>query len=418
MSAVSDTAHHDQLVLPEEYLERKIAVPPAFILLLVSLAGAVVCWFLFQQDARRFAFSWLFAFSFYFTLGIGSLFWVMLHHATNSGWSVVVRRQFEKLASLMPFVFVFFVPIYLLRYELFGWMNIQTSGEDPLLDVKRPFLNETFFTIRIGIYFVVFCGLAWILRRFSLKQDKDGDPRWTIRSQGLVYGLMLPFALTLTIAAIDYLMALNHHWFSTMWGVYFFAGAALNSMALLILVITAIRSAGYLSKAVSIEHYHLMGKLLFAFTVFWAYIAFSQFFLIWYANIPEETVYFLFRNVDSWFYVSLALVVGHFFVPFLGLIARFAKKNPWMLGALAAWTLLMHLLDLYLIVMPNYGARLVKSQGLDAAVHAAFSPRLSDVVTLVTIGAALAAIYLLRLPGRPLFPTRDPRLAESVGVKN
>ncbi len=417
---MSATTHVAAKALPleGEYLDRKTAFPPAIFLVLIALVGGIACLPLYNQNPTRFAFSWLFAFSFYFTLALGSLFWVMLHHATNSGWSVTIRRQFENLASLLPFVFLFLIPIVFLRHDLFAWMRIKEAGVDPLLDAKRPFLNEPFFFARIGIYVFVFAGLAWLLRGFSLKQDKDGDPRWTIRSQGFVYALLLPFALTLTAAAIDYLMALNHHWFSTMWGVYFFAGAALNSMALLIVVVTALRSAGCLQGVVTIEHYHLMGKLLFAFTVFWAYIAFSQYFLIWYANIPEETIYFLFRNVDSWHTLSLALVIGHFFVPFLVLIARYVKKSPVLLSVMAGWTLLMHLLDLYIIVMPNYGMRLVKKEGLDAAARAAFDPQLSDLVCLVTIGAALAAIFLFRLPGRPLYPHRDPRLAECLAAKN
>jgi uncharacterized membrane protein YidH (DUF202 family) len=349
----------------------------------------------------------LFAFSFYFTIAIGSLFWVLLHHATNSGWSVVVRRQVENLASLIPFLFLFFLPLYLYRFQLFKWMGIE-PGVDPLLDGKRVFLNEQFFLIRLGFYLLFFGGLALTLRRFSIRQDKDGDPRWTIRSQGLTYGLMLPFALTLTLAVIDWLMALDFHWFSTMWGVYLFAGGALNSMALLIIIITILKSKGYLDQIVTVEHYHIMGKLLFAFTVFWAYIAFSQYFLIWYANIPEETTYFLRRNTSTWWYLSILLVVGHFFVPFLFLIGRWAKQSPVYLSLAAMWTLLMHMVDIYLIVLPNYAS--AKNPGIDF--------RLSDIVALIAIGAPLAAIFIARLSGRPLYPLRDPRLTESLALKN
>ena len=370
----------------------------------LALAGSA---FLFSTDAKRMGFSWLFAFTFYFTIAIGSLFWVLLHHATNSGWSVVVRRQMENLASLIPFLFLFFIPLYLYRFQIFKWMGI-APGVDPLLDGNRIFLNEEFFVIRLGFYLLFFGGLALALRRFSLKQDKDGDPRWTIRSQGLTYGLMLPFALTLTLAVIDWLMALDFHWFSTMWGVYLFAGAALNSMALLIIIITVLKSRGYLQKVVSIEHYHIMGKLLFAFTVFWAYISFCQYFLIWYANIPEETTYFLRRNTSTWWYLSILLVVGHFFIPVLFLIAQWAKKSPVYLSLAAMWTLLMHMVDIYLIILPNYSS--ANNPGIDF--------RLSDIVALIAIGAPLAAIFIARLSGRPLYPVRDPRLAESLALKN
>ncbi len=381
-----------------------LAVIALVLMSLFSLGAAAL---LFNSDPKRTAFSWLFAFSFYFTLGLGALFWVLLHHATNSGWSVVVRRQMENIASLLPFLFFFFIPLILLREKVFKWLTIP-PGVDPIVDVKRAFLNEPFFLIRIGIYLVLFGGLSWTLRAFSIRQDKDGDPRWTIRSQGITYALLLPFALTLTAAAIDYLMALNPHWFSTMWGVYIFAGAALNSMALLILIITALRSQGYLAEQINVEHYHIMGKLLFAFTVFWAYIAFSQYFLIWYSNIPEETVYFLRRNTSTWWYLSLFLVVGHFFVPFLFLIARWAKRRPTMLCIAAIWTLFMHLVDLYLVVLPNYSGP--RSPGVDF--------KLSDIVCLLAIGAPMSALFIARLSGCALYPLRDPRLAESLALKN
>ncbi|MFQ3578406.1 MAG: hypothetical protein SNJ52_05280, partial [Verrucomicrobiia bacterium] len=363
--------------------------------------------YLFSIDAKRTGFSWLFAFGFYFTLGLGSLFWVMLHHATNSSWSVVVRRQMENVAALLPFIFVFSIPIILLRHDLFKWMKL-SPGMDPLLDNKAAFLNEPFFLIRMGLYLVLFGGLAVVLRAFSIRQDRDGDPRWTIRSQGITFGFLLPFALILTAAVIDWFMALDFHWFSTMWGVYLFSGSALNSMALLILIITALRSKGYLERVVTIEHYHIMGKLLFAFTVFWAYIAFSQYFLIWYANIPEETVYFLRRNTSSWWYLSILLVVGHFFAPFLFLIGRWAKKSPFFLSLAAGWTLLMHLVDLYIIVLPTYSS--AANPGIDF--------RLSDLVALVAIGAPLAAIFIARLSGPALYPLKDPRLQESLGTRN
>ncbi len=391
----------------QKHFEARGGALSVVVLAIIGFIAIGASLMLFTADVKRTAFSWLFAFSFYFTLGLGSLFWVLLHHATNSGWSVVVRRQMENLATMIPFIFLFIAPIIYFRHDLFKWMKVAPSA-DPLLDVKAAFLNEPFFLARIGFYLLLFGGLAFALRRFSINQDKDGDPRWTIRSQGITFALLLPFALTLTLAVIDWLKALDFHWFSTMWGVYLFAGSALNSMALLILVITALRANGYLEKVINIEHYHIMGKLLFAFTVFWAYIAFSQYFLIWYANIPEETTYFLKRNTSTWWYLSIFLVVGHFFAPFLFLIGRWAKKKPKMLAAAAGWTLLMHLVDLYLIVLPNYSS--AKNPGIDF--------RLSDLVALVAIGAPLAAIFIARLSGTALYPLRDPRLAESLALKN
>ena len=152
-------------------------------------------------------------------------------------------------------------------------------------------------------------------------------------------------------------MGLDYQWFSTMWGVYIFAGAALSSMCVLVLIVTALRGAGYLQQVVNLEHYHIMGKLMLSFTIFWAYIGFSQYMLIWYSNIPEETVYFLRRNTASWWYLSQFMVVGHFFVPFLLLLFQRAKKTPTFLCGMAVWILLMHMLDIYIVVLPACTSR-------------------------------------------------------------
>ena len=200
-------------------------------------------------------------------------------------------------------------------------------------------------------------------------------------------------------------MGLDFHWFSTMWGVYIFAGSALSSICVLVLLVTALRRAGYLAGVVTLEHYHIMGKLMLAFTVFWAYIGFSQYMLIWYANIPEETVYFLRRNTGSWNTLNLILVIGHFFLPFVVLLFIGTKKKPLLLCAVAVWILLMHILDLYIIVLPSYH-------------QAGFSPHWLDLVCLLAIGSTLAAVFMKRLGDAPLWPIKDPRLANSLKLKN
>jgi len=221
----------------------------------------------------------------------------------------------------------------------------------------------------------------------------------------MVFGMIPLFALSLTFGAFDWLMGLDFHWFSTMWGVYIFAGSALSSICVLVLLITALRSAGYLEGVVSIEHYHIMGKLMLAFTVFWAYIGFSQYMLIWYANIPEETIYFLRRNTGSWNTLNIIMVIGHFFLPFVILLFQGTKKRPLLLCAVAAWILLMHMLDMYIIVLPTY-------HKAGAVLH------WLDLVCLLAIGATLAAVFMKRLGDTPLWPLRDPRLARSINLRN
>ena len=248
-------------------------------------------------DAEQFAFSYLFAFMFFFTICMGGLFWVLVHHAVDAEWSVVVRRQLENIAGLLPVMGLLFVPFVFVAPLLWGWMRPENAHE-PLLLEKAAYLNPWFFWIRAAFYFFFFTVAATWLRANSILQDKDGAPRYTVFNRRITFSSLPLFAVCLTFGAIDWLMGLDFRWFSTMWGVYIFAGTALSALCVLVLLITALRGAGYFGGIISVEHYHIIGKLMFAFTVFWAYIGFSQYMLIWYANIPEETIYFLRRNTE------------------------------------------------------------------------------------------------------------------------
>ena len=363
------------------------------------LVGAVL-------DPKQFAFSYLFAFFFFLTICMGGLFWTLVHHAVDAEWSVVVRRQMENLASLLVVMAVLFIPLFFVREELWKWMRPE-NAHDPLLLEKAAYLNLPFFTFRVIFYFAFFILCGGLLRAFSIAQDRDGSPRYTSLNRRVTFASALLFAVCLTFAAVDWLMGLDYHWFSTMWGVYIFAGTALSSMCVLVLIITALRSAGYLQNVVTVEHYHIMGKLMMAFTIFWAYIGFSQYMLIWYANIPEETVYFLRRNTGTWWYGSQFMVVGHFFVPFLMLLFQRGKKTPLFLCGMASWILLMHMLDMYIIVMPAY-----HKAGFDLSAF------LFDIPCLIAIGCTLAAVFLKRLGESALYPVRDPRLPQSLALKN
>jgi len=254
-------------------------------------------------------------------------------------------------------------------------------------------------------YFGFFAIASWLLKRNSVAQDTDGLAKHTIVNRKVTFASLPLFAIALTFAAVDYLMGLDFHWYSTMWGVYIFAGTALSSMCVLVLIISGLRRAGYLEGIVTLEHYHIMGKLMFAFTVFWAYIAFSQYMLIWYANIPEETIWFLRRNTESWWYLNLALVVGHFFVPFLLLLPQSGKRNPTFLCAVAVWILIMHFIDLYVMVLPQLHQTGVNLHPL-------------DIICPLAIGCILAAVFLKKLGDTNLFPVRDPRIENSVHLKN
>ncbi len=300
-------------------------------------------------------------------------------------------------------VFIFLIPVLLSAHFLFRWWDVPL-GTDAILDGKRGYLNHSFFLFRACVYFLVFSGFSTWLKSLSTSQDGDGNTLKSIRMRKVAVAAIPCFALSLTFAAFDWLMGLDYHWFSTMWGVYIFAGAAGSSMSLLVLIVTALRAKGYL-KDVTVEHYHIMGKLMLAFCVFWAYIGFSQYMLIWYANMPEEISYFIRRNIASWNALSIFLVVGRFFVPFAFLLMQGIKKNPRHLCMVAAWMVLMQMLDIYVIIMPMYH-------------QTGFRPHILDLCAIAAIGSILGILFIKSLRRHSLYPVRDPRLQESVGLTN
>ena len=223
------------------------------------------------------------------------------------------------------------------------------------MEKKSEYLSKNFFLVRVGIYFLIWVFLAVRLFSYSTEQDKSKDPRLTLRAQAFAPAATMLFALSLTFAAFDWIMSLEPTWFSTIFGVFYFACGVVSSLALMILVTMALRNSGPLAGAVTVEHYHDLGKLMFGFLVFWAYIGFSQFMLIWYAALPEETTFYHNRwDVDPWAKVSMAIIFGHFVIPFFWTISRNFKRNLGRLQIGAAIILVMHVVDMYWLVMPNY----------------------------------------------------------------
>ena len=408
---------------------------------LVGLLGIAASLWFFFKSTDTFAYSWLFAVFFTFTFVVGGCFWILLHNASNSSWGVVVRRLWENQACMILALGIFASPLLCPQVQkpLYEWMNHHRaaaahaahadhpttvkdalhhmSEENPHLHVlvsKYGYLNlDTWFSwyTRFALYFLVLWFIARYLRGKSLQQEQDGDIRHTVRSRQFSCIVLLPFALAVTFAAYDWLVGLDYTWFSTMWGVYIFAGCAWASMAVTMLVVVWLRSLGYMRKVVTDEHYHLMGKLLFAFTVFWAYVAFSQFFLIWYANVTEETRFYLTRNTEGWRWVSIFIVVGHFVAPFLLLLSQPQKKNPVMVGLVCLWVLFMHVVDIYWNVIPERGPSL----GVGVWVPGAW---VQDLAALCAVFGTMGFLYLRGLARYSLYPWRDPRLVESVNVVN
>jgi hypothetical protein len=373
--------------------------------LAVGVLATIVSALLATRDAAQFYFSWLVAFLFFLSIGLGSLFFVLIHHATKAGWGVVVRRLAENTAACLPVLLLLFVPIYLGRADLYHWTDAETVAHDHLLEGKAAYLNVGGFVFRALVYFGLWSLLSLFFLRLSRRQDATGDDglsRQMIRWSGPA---ILVFALTLTFASFDWIMSLDPQWYSTMFGVYFFAGSVVSCFAFLCVLTLRLQDSGCLRGVLTLEHFHDLGKLLFAFTVFWAYIAFSQFFLIWYANLPEETAYYFHRTQGSWLAATRLLAVGHFVVPFFFLMPRSIKRRRPLLLLGAAWMLLMHWLDLYWLVMPN-----LHREGLHLS--------LLDATCFLAVGGIFLAALGGLLRSGALIPIRDPRLTESLSFEN
>jgi hypothetical protein len=319
------------------------------------------------------------------------------------------------MAAPFGLLFVLALPILLpvvlpslAKFCIYGWALPGAAHESEALAQKLPYLNPTFFGIRAIVYFVVWWFTARYFLGQSLAQDESRDAGVTLRLERRSYVAILLYAVTVTFAAIDWLMSLLPEWYSTIFGLYYFSGCMVAVMAVLVLAAIALQASGRLTDAITVEHYHDLGKLLFTFVVFWGYIAFSQYLLIWYANIPEETHWFLLRKNGDWKWVSLALLFGQLLIPFVALLSRHVKRQKYLLGVWAVWTLVAHWLDLYWVVMP--------SMKTDPPGRLPFSA--IDVCLFVGLLGLYAAGVVWTMAKRPLVPLGDPRLEESLAFEN
>ncbi|KAB2881035.1 hypothetical protein F9K33_02210 [bacterium] len=372
--------------------------------LIVGAAGLALSAAGYVMDSKQFFHSYLVAFTFWTSIGLGGLFFTLLNHLVGSEWSIVLRRISETIMVTLPIMLVFFVPIIFGFHDLYHWSHADVVDADPILKAKAGYLNPMFFVIRTVIYFAIWFIFGRMLYNMSIKQD-GGDQSNSERMRRISAPGMILFAFTATYAAFDWLMSLQPHWFSTIFGVWYFAGGLLTALAFINLFAQVLRKNEVLNNQITIEHYHDIGKLKFAFTIFWAYIAFSQFFLIWYANIPEETIFYLDRWEGSWQSVSLMLIYGHLMLPFLWLIPRATKRSLPAMAFIGVWLLLMHWVDLYWSVFPN-----LHEHG--------FQLSWMDLTTMLGIGGIFIWAMWVRFSKNALIPVKDPKLDKSLHFAN
>ena len=418
-----------------------------------------------RQMQNHFWHAYLMSFAFFLAITLGALFFVMVHHAVRAGWSVLIRRIAEALAGNMVVIGLLFLPLVYLAATgklsiLYHWAGPE-AAHDKILQGKSCYLNLGMWLGRIIGFIVLWSALAFFMRRNSIKQDTDGDLKRSRRMEVLSAPGLIFFGFSLTFAAFDLLMSLNAHWFSTMWGVYFFATCALAFFSTMVLLILALQKRGLIGNLINEEHFHDLGKWMFTFTFFWGYIAFSQYMLIWYANLPEETQFYIPRQIGPWASLSILLIIVHLLIPFPGLLSRHVKRKMPVLAFWAVWSLLACLVDMFFIVMPNTFIQQIPGQGKDAEglaktpllpealksivqsnsdahgpgiyalsdKYASFMSTVSFSLTdpkawVVTVGlfVGMAGLYVAStmylLKGAALVPLKDPRLPESVSFEN
>ena len=369
------------------------------IALIVGIVGLILSLLGLTRNADQFYFSYLTSFTFWMSLGLGGLFFTMLHYVSGAKWSTPIVRISQATMSVLPLMVIFFVPILIGIQNLYDWSQLDIVAENKILQDKTSYLNVPAFTIRGGLYFAVWAILAFFINKYSRQQDSGID---TLKKLRIVSapGLFL-FALTLSFAAFDWIMSLDPMWYSTIFGGYYFGGAFVIILAFLILISNYLKATGAIKHEIGTAQFSDLGKLFFGFIVFWAYLGGAQYFFIWYANIPEETVWFLHRWVGSWKTVSYLLIFGHFLIPFISLIFFSTKRNRSVLIFFALWIFVFHYIDMYWLIAPN-----LHHEG----AHFSWM----DLTTFVGIGGIFLALFWRSFSAKAIVPLNDPNLSTAI----
>ena len=355
------------------------------------------------NDSQQFFQSYLIGYIYWLCISLGCLSLLMLHHLVSGRWGFVIRRLLESGARTLPLMVVLAVPIIFGMHSLYEWTHADVVAKDPILTFKSSYLNESGFYFRAVIYFAIWLVLTFLLTGWSRTQDQSGDP--SLKSRMInVSGPGIPvFVLAVTFASTDWVMSLEPHWFSTIFGFIFVVGQALAAMALCIIWVINLSDAEAYHEIGATKYLSDLGTLMFAFTVFWAYVSFSQFLIIWSANLAEEAPWYIKRSQGGWDLMALALILFHFALPFFLLLQRAIKRRTPLLMVIALLMLVMRYVDLYWYIAPSF------SHGGPSVFH----PHWLDITIPLSIGGFWLAYFTMQLKGAALVPLHDPRMAET-----
>jgi len=371
--------------------------------LIVGVAGLAAAGIGAFLNPGQFFHSYLLAFLFWLAAALGGLALSMLHHMTGGGWGVVLRRIFEAAARTLPWMALLFVPIAFGMKHLYPWTDTAMVAADHILSEKAAFLNTPFFLARAGIYFAIWCGLAFALSRWSAEQDRNADPAIGVRMQRASAGGLVIYVLSMTFASIDWAMSMEPHWFSTMYGFLFVIGQAIMGLSVAILAARRLSAEAPMNGVFHTGHFHDFGKLLFAFSMVWAYFSFSQFLIIWSANLPEEIPWYQHRLDHGWEYLAIALVAVHFVVPFAVLLSRKTKRNAAVLARMAMWMIAARALDLFFLIGPE-------------AYPNGLAVSWVDLAAIVGLGGIWVSLFTANLKSRPLLPVHDRDFVHAISA--
>lgn len=406
MSQPDDFSNDDPQLPPPLDLSKWRKLPGRLMAVgaVVTIAGALYCYQ--QKEMVTFGFSWLIAFMFFLSIGLGGLFLVLVHHLFDAGWSVAIRRLNEHLASLLfPWLAILFIPIAILAPKLYTWMQMAADHKpDHALSAKAPLFTMAGFYIVTVACFAVWWLLSNRLKHWSLKQDETGAAECTYKMRFYSYIGIFLFAFSLTFGAIMWMKALQHQWFSTMYGVCYFAGSVWLTLGTVYIITMILDRQRVLTDVLHEHQFYFLGTLMFAFTVFWAYVTFSQYFIIWNANMPEETFWYVVREKGKWFWVSMVVIFGHFFLPFLALLRIDVKSKFVLMIPIVVWVWLMHFADLAFQILPAHPE------------HFPARWLWLPLGIMALMGGFLADRFVKKFTSTAPYPLKDPRLVEAMGL--